>query len=300
MPLISSRPFDLSDSDLFLSLLTRPYSRDQHSCSNLVESGSQKASFLSPLPTLPTSSSSFTESSSVPSSARARKSQLLYQHLNSNKCQWEFQVWLPLSLLTDSTVCNAQHAEEDQMSTLTLTLYYAYIHIRPDGGISVLPLASHNDQVRADWQSGHELSIPFDTYPCTVSGAVHNTSTYIYPIMTQLARGLLTIFFYSISDSGGPIHRVEVVGARDIKLSGQLLYSSSTASSSMVVRQAWMLEEVPSDKEVPISLHLWHECCFGPLTFSWFISTTNSFEPLIAPHMSGEIETAGQPGLYQL
>ena len=303
VPLVSSRPFDLSDTDLLLLLLTRPYSRDQHSCSNLVENGPQKASFLTP-PFSSSTPESSSPSSSELATARMAKSQLLYQHFNSSKCHWEFQVWLPLSLLINSTVCDAHLSEEEQMSKITLPLYYAYVHIRQDGGISVLPLDSHSVRVRARWPLGHKLSIPFDTYPHTVSGAVQETSTHIFPVMTRLTRGLLTISFYSIANVSEPIVRMEVLGANNVTRTGQLLYSSASSSSSSpslpsasTVRQAWMMRNVPSDKEGPISLHLWRDCpgdcTSSPLAFSWFLSTTDTLEPRIAPQINGVLHMSG-------
>lgn len=290
MPLVSSRQFDLSNSD-FLRLLTHPYSRDKHSCSNLVEGGLQKASFLSPFPV-----SRFLSSSSV----RAPKSQLLYQHFNSSKCQWEFQVWLPLSLLTNSSVCAAQLSEGQTEQTLTLPLYYAYVHIHQEGGISFFQPDSFNGGVRvgATWPSGNQLSIPFDIYPHTVSGGAHtNTTTYIYPIMRQLdnSRSSSMIIFYSVSTE--LVNHVEFARAQGGTFSGQLLHSSSSTSHSPLsstVRQAWMLKDVPSDEKVSISLFLWHECprggCTSLLTFHWFMSTTGDFEP----QLDGEIEKSGQ------
>ena len=313
IPLVSSRPFDLSDRELFLSLLTRPFSRDQHSCSSLVESGQQRASFLSSLlasPELP---------STMPNSRiRATKSQLLYQHFNASKCHWEFQAWLPLSLLTDSAVCNGQLSDEDQTLALTLPLYYAYVHLQQDRGVSVLPLDSpRTDIVRASWQSGHHLSIPFDTYPHTPNGGIDNaSSTYIYPITARLARGRLTITFYSVSNATSPVVRVEVKSS-GTTLPGQLLYSSASSSSlsspsaaAAAVRQAWMLSGVPRDEVGSLFLSLWlHQCpstsssggsvvgsCVSPspLVFSWSIATSDSLEPRIAPQMDGAVRLAGE------
>ena len=297
IPLISSRPFELSDPDQFRLLLTRPFNRDQHSCSSLVESAPHKASFLSPL---------FTSSLDTSHSAttRAIKSQLLYQHFNASKCQWIFRVWIPLSLLTDSTVCDAQISTEGQTMTLTLPLYYAYIHLNHDGGISVLPPPeSDSSRIRATWPLGHKLSIPFNTYPHTANGDINNTSTtYIYPVMTQLTRGRLTITFYSISNSTVLIRHVEVVRG-DTKIQGKLIYSSSSymqssSSSAMdgstTIHQAWMVTQIPGDQEEPILLQLWRECPDGaitcatsPLTFTWFIATTDTLETRIAPQMTG-------------
>ena len=289
VPLVSSRPFTPSNNNHFLSLLTRPFTRDQHSCSNLVESGPQKASFLSPYPTV----TSLSSSSSLLSSVQEPKSQLLYQHFNSTECQWKFNVWLPLSVLTDPTLCDAQLSEDGQMPQLSLSLYYAYIHIGQDGGVSILPPTSHSNRVRATWLSGHELSIPFDTYPRTASDIV-STSTYIYPIMTRFTRGSATVIFYSVSESGEPIQRVEVTGEKGVTLSGQLLYSSTPSSSPRAeVRQAWMLEEIPSEDGTSLSLQLWPECSSAcrPLNFSWFISTA---EPGIVPETRGVITMSGQ------
>ena len=309
VPLISSRPFDFSDNNLFLLLLTHPYSRDQHSCSNLVQSDPNKASFLSPLinsaPSSSPSSSSSTESSSL--SARAAKSQLLYQHFNSSKCRWEFHAWLPLSLLTSSDICNAQLLQEGQTLQLTLPLTYAYVHIRHERGVTVLPPDSYNDRVRATWTSGHKLSIPFDTYPRTPDGEIRDTSTHIYPVMTLLSRGLLTVTFYSVTTATVPVVRVQVVRAEGATSSGRLLYSSRSSLSASVygselsptatVHQAWMLEGVPSDEEESISLHLWRDCsgscASAPLVFSWYIATTGSLEPQIAPRLSGVVHASG-------
>ena len=311
IPLVSSRPFDLSNRDHFLSLLTRPFSRDQHSCSSLVESGPHKASFLSPLLL---ASSSNLQLMPPNTQIRATKSQLLYQHFNASKCHWEFHTWLPLSLLTDSAVCNGQLSDEDQTLTLTLPLYYAYIHLQRDRGVSVLPSDSPgSDIVRASWPSGHHLSIPFNTYPHTPSGGVDNTSsTYIYPITTRLSRGQLTITFYSVSNTTSPVVRVEVKSSR-AALPGQLLYSSASSFShslpaaAEVVRQAWMLSGIPRDDEGSLSLNLWlHQChssgsvaggsCVSasPLSFSWSVATTDSLEPRVAPQMNGVVHLAGE------
>ena len=325
IPLVSSRPFDLSNTELFLSLLTRPFNRDQHSCSSLVESGPKKASFLSPLLHAPSISPQL-PSATLNSRIRETKSQLLYQHFNASKCHWEFHTWIPLSLLTDSAVCNGQLSDEDQTMTLTLPLYYAYVHLHRDRGVSVLPLDSPiSDIVRASWPSGHHLSIPFDTYPHTPSGSVDNTSfTYIYPITTRLSRGRLTITFYSVSNSTAPVVRVEARSSGST-LPGELLYSSTSSFSAspllsssvaaVAVRQAWMLSGIPRDKEGSLSLSLWlHQCpsssssssgnggrvvdsCVSasPLLFSWSIATADSLEPHVAPQMNGVVHLAGEP-----
>ena len=300
VPLVSSRPFDISDSDLLLSLLTRPFSRDQHSCSSLVESGPQKASFLS-----------FTQFLSSTPQVRAAKSQLLYQHFNASKCQWEFQVWLPLSLLADSAVCDGRLSREDQSLMLTLPLYYAYVHLHHDRGVSVLPPDSHGDIVRASWVSGHMISVPFDTYPHTPSGGIDNTSsTYIYPITTRLSRGRLTIIFYSVSNSTAAVVSVEAT-LRTFSVRGQLLYSSSYSSlpsppaaadvsSRGLVRQAWMLTGIPREEMGSLSLGVWSRRCpssggsCSPLSFSWSVATTESLEPRIAPRMDGLVYLSGE------
>ena len=323
IPLVSSRPFDLSDGDLLLSLLTRPFSRSQHSCSSLVESGPRKASFLSPL--LVTSSSPQPPSTRIASRIRAAKSQLLYQHLNASKCQWEFNVWLPLSLLTDSAVCDGQLLEEGQRLTLTLPLYHTYVHLHRNRGVSILPLDSphSSDIVRASWPSGHRLSIPFDTYPHTSSGALDNTSSvYIYPITTRLARGQLTVTFYSVSNATAQIIRVEA-STGESTLPGQLLYSSTSSfsgsppssapaapASSDAVRQAWMLTGIPRDEEGSLALSLWLSQCpsgsgvglcvsTSPLSFTWSIATADSLEPRIAPQMNGVVTVFGEPRTVQ-
>ena len=308
VPLVSSRSFDFSDPDLFLSLLTRPFSRDQHSCSSLVESGPDKASFLS----LP---SSFPSSSPQPSNTRrvrAEKSHFLYQHLNASKCEWEFSVWLPLSLLLDTAVCGGELSQEDHRLTLTLRLHHAYVHLHRDRGVSVLQPDTGGDIVRTSWPSGHRLSIPFDTYPHTQSGSIDNTSsTYIYPIATRFSLGRrFSITFYSVSNFS--VISIEAK-FKTLSLPARLLYSSSsssslssaaTASSVGLVRQAWMLAEVPQDEMGTFSLSLWpHECsitttsgglCRHPLSFTWSIATTDLLEPYVAPQLDGLVDISGK------
>lgn len=291
IPLVSSRPFDPFDSNFFLTLLTRPSDRDQHSCSNLVQnSNAGMTSFIAPL-------------GSQDQPPRSSKLQL-YQHLNSTQCAWEFHVWLPLSVLTNATQCNAQLSRDGTIWTLSLPLYYAYVHINVDGGISVIPHASQKDIVSATWSIGQEFSVPFLTYPCNVDNDSHANvgnpagshanmanaagGIYIYPIMTDASIDFLEVIFYSISNSGSPITQVEGTTDSGAKCFSQLLYSSS---SSSMVRQAWSLI-VPGISETAVFLHLWpcsDSSSCTPFNFSWPISTRPHSQPRIAAQMNGEI-----------
>ena len=286
VPLVSSRQFQSSSSHLFLSLLTRPPDRDRHSCSNLVDSGPHKTSFLTPLPTASSPSSS---------SVRSPRSWLLYQHFNSTQCTWNFDLWLPLTVLTDATGCNAELTHDSETAHLALPLYYAYVRILPNGETQVFQPVPSANFARTMWSSGQNLSIPFDTYP--LAGG----NTYIYPITTQF-RMTLRVIFYSVTESAGGISHAEVKGLLGNSSILRPLYSSysslhsSPALSPRAVRQAWQLD-IPGKVETPVLLSMWPLCSNDcpPLSFSWFISTVDNCllhhcQRTIAPQMDGVLE----------
>ena len=258
-----------------------------------MDKGPHKTSFLTPLPTA--SSSSASSSSSSSSFVRSPRSWLLYQHFNSTQCTWNFDLWLPLAVLTDATGCNAELTHNLETAHLTLPLYYAYVHILPSGETQVFQPISSANYARTMWSMGQNLSIPFDTYPLA------GRNTYIYPIMTQF-RTTLKVIFYSVTESAGGISHAEVKGSLRNSSMLRPLYSSysslqsSVAFSPRVVHQAWQLE-IPGKVETPVTLGLWplcsHEC--PPLSFSWFISTVDNCllhhcQRTIAPQMDGVLE----------